>query len=385
MSIEDFVTKMKKIQNDLLEFLEDESDAEGSYINLLKDICALKLNNSKDEFQSVMQLINQISNDHHRTPNFITKIEQILRDLKKDIGIYFSNSEIYKLFEDNKRIILFFIQEKIIIVDEYIASQIINHENKYHRYPEFFAPEIKSFITEEFIDKYGKERLKIKKDDLIKKIMIDIPIDFNEKRQEGESDDYLCKIIRLDKIEEFVAYATKTNLNFSSKIHISIFETNSKLMPQYKDVQIIEYAAFFGSLKILKYMYMNGAKFKESIWEYAIHSQNAEFIRFLEENKVSPLNNNFKFPLIHSIRCHHNDISNYIIENLIPEEKMKEDIENNYYNIYLYCVEFHNYYFFPENLDYKNMFFYLCIYNNCTLVKLYLQNKNIDINARNEI
>ena len=46
-----------------------------------------------------------------------------------------------------------------------------------------------------------------------------------------------------------------------------------------------------------------------------------------------------------------------------------------------YAVENDNYCFFPEDIKYKNMFHYLCHYDYYTLVKLYLEEGNIDINA----
>ena len=50
-----------------------------------------------------------------------------------------------------------------------------------------------------------------------------------------------------------------------------------------------------------------------------------------------------------SIKCHHNEISNFIIDNLINEEDLQNNIENNYHdNIYRYAVEPCNYCFFPS-------------------------------------
>lgn len=62
------------------------------------------------------------------------------------------------------------------------------------------------------------------------------------------------------------------------------------------------------------------------IWIYAVHSNNAEIIRFLEENKVR---HSFDKVLIESIKCHHNSISNYIKDNFY--EKNQED-NDNYFN-----------------------------------------------------
>ena len=93
---------------------------------------------------------------------------------------------------------------------------------------------------------------------------------------------------------------------------------------------------------------MKGAGLKSSMWIYAIRSCNAELIKYLEGNHVSPPENNYEAILEESIKCH-NEISNYIIDNLMKEEGLQNDIENQYYNnLYRYSVESHNYCFFPN-------------------------------------
>ena len=47
---------------------------------------------------------------------------------------------------------------------------------------------------------------------------------------------------------------------------------------------------------------------------YAIHGNNPEIIRIIEEN-INYKNVYFKPFLQQSIRCHHNDVSKYILDN----------------------------------------------------------------------
>ena len=61
-----------------------------------------------------LHMISKIASDHHRLPNFINKIEKILKYLKDDITRYFSNSSIFNIFSESKRILLFLLEEKII-------------------------------------------------------------------------------------------------------------------------------------------------------------------------------------------------------------------------------------------------------------------------------
>ena len=170
-------------------------------------------------------------------------------------------------------------------------------------------------------------------------------------------------------------------MSLNNYIKKSIFETN-QLLTCDKEISLIEYASFYGSNDVIKYMQMKGVELTPSMWIYAIHSKNAELIKYLEDNHVPPPDEDYEIILRKSIKCHHNDISNYIIDNLIKEEDLQHSIENNYDdNLYRYAVESHNYCFFPANMKYKNLFFYLCEFYYYTLVKLYLTEGTIDINA----
>lgn len=66
--------------------------------------------------------------------------------------------------------------------------------------------------------------------------------DFKEKREKGETPNYVCQLIRNDSIIDFIIYVNKTNLNLSSEIPYSTFETNKLILDNH--VTLIEYAAF---------------------------------------------------------------------------------------------------------------------------------------------
>lgn len=83
--LEEFVGEMKNIQDVLLEFLEDESNDDGKYENLINLISTQRIINDQNEFKLLLQLINSIGNEHHRVPNFVSKLELLLRYFKKDI------------------------------------------------------------------------------------------------------------------------------------------------------------------------------------------------------------------------------------------------------------------------------------------------------------
>ena len=378
MNIEEFIEKKKSIQVALLEFLEDESIAEENYENFLKSVSEYQITEDKYKLKSVLQLINAVGNNHRRVKNFFCKLEQILVHFKKDIEKYFKNSEIFEVFENNKRILLFLIEEKIMIIDEYIASRIARR--KY--LAEYFAPELKPFFPEEFIKKYGDKNLYLREEIFINNIKKEVSEDFYDKRKEGENDSYLCELIRKNQVKEFGVYVNRNNISLESYIEKSIFETNQLLLENINN-KMIEYASFYGSIDIIRYMRFNGnVELTSNMWNYAVHSCNAELIRYLEDNHVSPIMNNYDRILKESIKCHHNDISNYLIDNIMNEEYLQNNIENEFYhNLYRYATESYNYCFFPTNMKYKNMFFYLCKFDYYTLVKHYLKELTIDINS----
>ena len=43
-------------------------------------------------------------------------------------------------------------------------------------------------------------------------------MDYDEKRQKGENDSYICTLIRNDLIDEFIVHVNKTNISLSSTI-----------------------------------------------------------------------------------------------------------------------------------------------------------------------
>ena len=153
---------------------------------------------------------------------------------------------------------------------------------------------------------------------------------------------------------------------------------------EIKKVSLIEYAAFFESNEIINFMKNDEVKLTPSIWLYAVHSKNSELIQELEDNHVLPPCINYESVLKESIKCHHRDVTEYIIYNLINEENLKNNIENKYYgNLYQYCFKYYNFCCLPEIEKTKNLFLYLFEYDHYTLVKLYLKQEHIDINTKN--
>ena len=311
---------LKKFQIFLQDYIDSEENTKEKYDKLQQFIQDKKFGQEMHDLKLILHLISTILKNQHRNSNFISKFEQILKLFGEDIKRYFTNIEIFEIFKKNKRILLSLLELKIFSIDEKVATQMTQAKNNFLNITEYFSPELKPFINSEV---YNSLIVNDEKDK-----------DFQAKRLEGENDFTICKLIRNDSVEEFIAYVNKNNIELSSKPNSSIYETNYFLKKQ--DVNLIEYAAFYGSLKILQYMKTNNVELNSSLWKFAIHSRNPEMIYTLETSQIKPENETFKGCLKESIKCHHNEIANYILNNDLFKDKNKNNyilnIAFRYYN-----------------------------------------------------
>ena len=310
MEYQEYINQMKEIYQCLYLFIKEEND-EIDYVNyqhLISNIKKQNIQENKEELVIFLRLLLNIFNHHHRYQNFTKKMFQILDFLSEKIKQSFTEFEIFNLLMSNRMIILHLIENQIINIDKHLSNQIIQlSQGSQWSYKYFFYPDIKPFISEE-------EQLKIEKS--IKGLDSS---QFDENRRKGENDSMISSFIRNDSVSEFIIYLTKTNLPLSSHIHDSIFESNSIL--NEKVPTLIEYAMFYGSIQIVKYLSFNQVELNPSLWIYGIHSDNPEIIHFLEENNVEPPKGEYLECLLQSIECHHNEISEYINDQLLTSEK----------------------------------------------------------------
>ena len=328
--IQDFMENMKHIQKELLNYLENDEIPLNDYLKLIQIINDKKIFENKQEFKMVLYLISSISNSHFRTKNFLSKVDQLIKSLEPEIKKQFTNLTIFSIFKKNKRLIYFLLKEQIITIDTYLAKML---EDSY------------------FVNRKYKEYLLFNTDDT--------------KKQIGENEKALCEIIRNDSIVDFIIHINKTNIDISkTNIQASIYETNPFLSNQNKEISLIEYAAFYGSIQIFNYLRSNHIELTPSIWLYAIHGNSPEMIQILEENKISPKEPKyFYFRLFkQASRCHHNNIANYILETYFNNVTEDDLIQIYHYN--------HRYYNFIGISDYsiylknvKNINFDLCKYD----------------------
>ncbi|KAK8837074.1 hypothetical protein M9Y10_037123 [Tritrichomonas musculus] len=353
MNAQLYMQRMKEIQNNLLEFLENDELSDESYKSLQKLLENRQQSYDPYELKSILYLINNIVNNHFCGIPFFAKAEQILQLLSKQIKQFFTNSDIFNIFMNNKRILLFLFEEKILFIDDHILSELIRI--KKGNYTEYFNPEIKLF-----------EGCEIEKDD-----------SFYEKRKIGKNDKYLYKLIQQDQIDDFIVFVNQSNISIKdTKIESTIYETNPFLIEN--EPNLIEYSAFYGSIQIFKYLFMNNVRLTPSLYLYAIHGNNPEILQFLEENKITPEDRTYKKCLKESIKCHHHNFTDYFLDNLA-------DLSNLYFNFrdfndnYLsYCFEYYNFSYFPETLNELCVLDYACKYDYYVIVNSFMETISAD-------
>lgn len=97
MEIEETIDLMKNNYKIIQEFFESESEADISKIHH-------KINNlvnkskERDKIREIMQIISSISENHHRSLNFISRTEQIISYFNDKIKKKFTNHGIFDIF-----------------------------------------------------------------------------------------------------------------------------------------------------------------------------------------------------------------------------------------------------------------------------------------------
>lgn len=352
MDIQQYLIDKKLIHQRLLNYLDSEDDIEEDFQNLITFFITQKIHEQRDELKEFFLLLVSVSNYYFRKKNFFDKIDRILSYFQDELKKVFSNSELFEIFQSNKRLLLFLTENNIFKFDREHAFLLFTNKFDYERYPVYFYLFIKKFL-----DSNEQSSLKNEQDYESES--------FIHNQKEGENELYICKLIRNDAISDFITYVNRNDLSLSTKIKPSIFETNKNLIQ--KNLELIEYAAFHGSIQIFKYLALNGCFLYPTVWIYSIHGRNPELIHFLEDKLVKSIDQTYKECIIESIRCHHNEIKDYLQLNKINNDSKFDEI------IKYAAFKFRNYDYFPLNFYDCKMFFNLCKYNYYELVKILIQ------------
>ncbi|KAK8836939.1 hypothetical protein M9Y10_036970 [Tritrichomonas musculus] len=399
MEYQEYIKQKSELYEHFLCFIDGEEQDNEHFKEIIRHIEKNEYQEKTKEFKSILYLISQISANHHRGPGFFRKIEGILSHYSEYIKRSFPKQELMKIFKKSPRILHFLFSKNIIAIDDSVVDLLLEereheflvrtygserepyyisakekHDRKmriFRNYKYYFFKDISSNLDEETRQKIEEELMSNDEN---------IFSDFERKCETGENDSYVSCLIRNDSVEEFVSYASQTNLRLDCRISESIFETNRFLLEN--GATLIEYAAFFGSIQIFNYLRMNEVALTPSLWLYSVHGNNADIIHILERN-------GFYLPekacidcLQESIKCHHNNIARYIEENLFKGsiEISQNNLRNNPVS---FGFHYRNYEFILEQEEPSNFqlpLFYACLYDYYPIVELLIKMNKVDIN-----
>lgn len=353
MDIQGCLEESKEIQNKLLDYLD--IDDEQAFQDLIDLFAIHEIGESHSKLKQFLLCMVIMSNNHHRSSNFYFKIFKILLFFKNNIISFYSNKEIFNIFKDNKRILLFLIDEQIMIINNSIVEKMSIYRYKNYNYDFYFYPEIKNFVNIQMQEEYIEN--------------------FEENRKKGENESTICELVRNDMIIEFIIYINKTNYPIKNgKIIPSIFETNLFLMDKHPS--IIEYSAFFGSVQIFQYLLYNDAELTPSLWLYATHGSSPEIIHLLEELQIEPYDSTFTECAVEALKCYHYNVYDFIMNNLYQHEKE---------NLIPILFENYNFKYIKEDMINQSNYDIIFKFDYVDIAKFLLDNKFVDINQSYEI
>lgn len=73
MSIQDYLSKMKAIQDSILKYIDNDVCSIINFSHLIKLIDELKIRSNKHELKSVLHILVNIASNHRRSPTFFKK------------------------------------------------------------------------------------------------------------------------------------------------------------------------------------------------------------------------------------------------------------------------------------------------------------------------
>lgn len=368
--IQQYLRKMKLIHENILQYLEKEDDENEDFQNLINYLDNQQINKKVYKLKAILNIISKIADHHYRYPILFDKIFKIIKNYKKTITKLIPKPDIFNIFSENKSIILFLFEEKIIEPNQKIANLFQTDEFKNKFFPHFFLNELNPFFDENYVKKINFETLKLFENREFKEIKSDT---FEKKRKIGFNDEIICQIIREDSVEKLKYHLKKFHIPPSFVIKPFLFETN--LFLTGKKVSLIEYAAFYGSFQIFKFLNENHIELTPQLWLFAIHGNNIDLIQYLEKNNVQPPNGSFENCLKEAIKCHHIDVANYIIENLLQNNVDEK-------NVFEMCLQFFDFAICPDSLDDTfDMFYNFCKYDYFEIVNSLLEIPEFDLKA----
>lgn len=125
MEIQEYINQKKSLYNSLIDFIScKEEDTNEKFKQLIDLLSKQKIEDDRNEFQHFIELISNISMNYSSESIVSNKIEQIILHFSDKIKEIFTNSEIYNIFQNSKKDLLFLFDKEILLCDNSIIDQI---------------------------------------------------------------------------------------------------------------------------------------------------------------------------------------------------------------------------------------------------------------------
>lgn len=316
--VANFRPKNIEVHAHLLELILREKDST-NHLNLLTKYIIRKIHTIDDLTNSKLFFLRNIFDRKLITiKSIINEIKIINLGLEKDNNIVFSHTDM-------------FINERLRNIVNWFYLEIINSNDTE------FLDSIKTYINNSscYYENNSKEMI-------------------NQMLKTGYNPEKIAEIIRNDDIDAFsqLYSLNSDNFNFNKSIRPECFE-RVDLFLDYPN--LIQYAAFFNSIKIFKNLVLHHANFEEKedelmLLECAIAGGSFEIIRFLEQNKINMING-----IPYAIKYCRNDILTWILDNHMHSYDnhfiIEPDEETKFTNHFL---DFDDYFFSCDEPYYCN-------------------------------
>ncbi|OHS95391.1 hypothetical protein TRFO_10526 [Tritrichomonas foetus] len=331
------------------------------------------LNNSNflNDRQLFRELIYSISKAVVKRPLVLHLYYKILTHLADKIKSFFDSDEILRMIR------IPFLLPKFLEIGVVDISTIIRMSRIDFSLFSINAPEIKAADP-----KFFDEQLNLLKPEQRKEIeSANFEMD-KMHRMNGINIDPIALSIRFNNLDEFKKLLQETQNDVNSQIVISKYELCVMVSDYIKMPTYIEYAAFFGSLDVFKYLVEQNAILSDRLPEFAIAGGNMEILRIIEEKELDF----YEACLDAAISFHRNELVDYLVENF--EFKLSIDSICS-------CVEFSNIEILVKTLENVidiNMIdstgempiYYPVEDCHLMILKFFLKIRNIDVNKRDE-
>ena len=101
-----YFMNMKDVEEKFVTFLNEQEELDEHLSTFDEHLQNQGISENKYELKLFLYLIVAICNNSYRSKSFFTKIELIIKILQEKIQNFFTNFEIFLLFQGNKRLLL---------------------------------------------------------------------------------------------------------------------------------------------------------------------------------------------------------------------------------------------------------------------------------------